>query len=74
VLAGTADAVAPYQGYEMVMTRLHARYGKDQAPDDLQFKKADAIVGGREFVIDQRQAAWRRGRTRTRGRRRSASS
>ena len=38
----------------MVLTRLHARYGKDQVPDDLVFKKADAIVGGREFVVDQK--------------------
>ncbi len=34
--------------YDFVLTRLHARYGKDGAPDDLVFKTAGAIVGGRE--------------------------
>jgi hypothetical protein len=37
--------------YELVLTRLHARYGKD-ITNDLVFKTADAIVGGREFVVD----------------------
>ncbi len=32
----------------LVLTRLHARYGKSGAPNDLVFKTADAIVGGRE--------------------------
>src|SRR5262249_18555277 len=43
----------PYMGggYDLVLTRLHARYGKD-IKDDLHFKAADAIVGGREHVID----------------------
>ncbi len=35
----------------MVLTRLHARYGKD-IKDDLVFKQAGAIVGGREFLRD----------------------
>jgi uncharacterized protein (TIGR03382 family) len=35
----------------MVLTRLHARYGKD-IKDDLVFKEAGAIVGGREFLRD----------------------
>src|SRR2546423_569457 len=30
------------------MTRLHARYGKDAAPNDLVFKQAKPIIGGRE--------------------------
>jgi len=34
----------------MVLTRLHARYGKTDVPDDLQFQKATPIVGGREYV------------------------
>jgi hypothetical protein len=38
----------------MTLTRLHARYSKDQVPDDLQFGKAKAIVGGREFVVDEK--------------------
>jgi MYXO-CTERM domain-containing protein len=37
------------QWYGFVLTRLHARYGKDGAPNDLVFKKAKAIVGGREI-------------------------
>ena len=40
-----------YYGYDFVLTRLHARYGKD-IKDDLVFKAADPIVGGREHVID----------------------
>jgi hypothetical protein len=32
-----------------VLTRLHARYTKDSLGDDLVFKAADPIVGGREF-------------------------
>ena len=31
-----------------VLTRLHARYDKHGAPDDLVFKGAPAIAGGRE--------------------------
>jgi MYXO-CTERM domain-containing protein len=34
--------------YEFVLTRLHARYGKDGAPNDLVFKAAPPIAGGRE--------------------------
>jgi len=42
----------PYSyGMDFVLTRLHARYGKD-IKDDLVFKAADPIVGGREHVID----------------------
>ncbi len=35
-------------GNGWVITRLHARYSSDGLSDDLVFKKADAIVGGRE--------------------------
>jgi MYXO-CTERM domain-containing protein len=43
----------PYRGggYDFVLTRLHARYGKD-ITNDLVFKEAEPIVGGREFVIE----------------------
>jgi len=34
--------------YDFVLTRLHARYSKDALGDDLVFKAAPAIVGGRE--------------------------
>ena len=36
-------------GMDFVLTRLHARYGKD-ITNDLVFKAAPPIVGGREFV------------------------
>ena len=42
-----ADVVEGSGGF--VLTRLHARYGKDTLGEDLIFKKADAIVGGREW-------------------------
>jgi len=51
VLAGGKGKVEAYQGYDFVFTRLHARYGTSIS-DDLVFKAADPIVGGREFVID----------------------
>ena len=38
-------------GSDLVLTRLHARYGKE-ITDDLVFKKADAIAGGREHLVD----------------------
>ena len=38
-------------GMDFVLTRLHARYGKDLT-EDLVFKEAQPIVGGREHVID----------------------
>jgi hypothetical protein len=38
-------------GSELVLTRLHARYGKEIS-NDLVFRKADPIVGGREHVVD----------------------
>jgi MYXO-CTERM domain-containing protein len=44
VLEGTPDAPQQFGG-GFVLTRLHTRYGKDGAPEDLMFKKAGAIVG-----------------------------
>jgi len=40
----------PRGGMDFVLTRLHARYGKD-IKDDLVFKAAPPIVGGREHVV-----------------------
>ena len=37
------------QYYGFVLTRLHARYGKDGAPNDLVFRATTPIVGGREI-------------------------
>jgi MYXO-CTERM domain-containing protein len=48
VLGGAKGKVEPYQGYDFVFTRLHARYGTS-ITDDLVFKAADPIVGGREI-------------------------
>jgi len=50
------DVVPPATGDQydprnsMVLTRLHARYGKDSLGEDLVFREAPAIVGGREFM------------------------
>jgi uncharacterized protein (TIGR03382 family) len=41
------------ENFDWVVTRLHARYDKGEVGEDLVFKKADPIVGGREFVVDQ---------------------
>jgi len=43
--------VQPQWGMDFVLTRLHARYGKD-LKDDLVFKAAAPIVGGREFLAN----------------------
>ena len=48
VIAGQPGA---YDG--LVLTRLHARYGKDGAPNDLVFKAARPIAGGREERDEQ---------------------
>jgi hypothetical protein len=45
----------PWMGMPMngfVVTRLHARYSKDALGDDLFFRAAPPIVGGREFLQD----------------------
>jgi MYXO-CTERM domain-containing protein len=59
VINGQAAAPAPATGtmrrpgrrgsFGYVLTRLHARYGKEGAPNDLVFRAAPPIVGGREF-------------------------
>ncbi len=41
------------QDFTWVVTRLHARYDKDEVGEDLVFKQATPIVGGREFVVDR---------------------
>ena len=48
VLAGSREHPQPYDAYDLVLTRLHARYGKD-VKDDLVFAQARPIVGGREY-------------------------
>jgi len=49
VLDGPRDKPLAYGGYDLVLTRLHARYGKTIS-DDLRFAEATPIVGGREFA------------------------
>jgi hypothetical protein len=44
------DQFDPTQGY--VLTRLHARYDKTSLGEDLVFRAAKPIVGGREFLTD----------------------
>ncbi len=48
VLTGTTSKPVAYSRGDFVLTRLHARYGK-RITEDLVFKKADPIVGGREI-------------------------
>lgn len=36
-----------------VITRLHARFAKDEVGEDIVFQKADPIVGGRQFVVGE---------------------
>jgi len=40
----------PWQGGSFVLTRLHVRYTKESLGEDLVFKTAPAIVGGREVM------------------------
>ncbi|MGE5187141.1 MAG: DUF2330 domain-containing protein [Acidobacteriota bacterium] len=47
VLAGPRGQPQRYDSGDLVLTRLHARYGKDLA-NDLVFEQAKAITGGRE--------------------------
>jgi len=49
-----ADVLGGDNYYGLVLTRLHARYGKGSLADDLVFKAAEPIVGGRELVVDEK--------------------
>jgi MYXO-CTERM domain-containing protein len=49
VLTGPRDRPGAYGGYDLVLTRLHARYGK-AITDDLRFREAAPIAGGREVA------------------------
>jgi len=48
---GALPAAQRFRG-GFVLTRLHARYDKASLTEDLVFKEAKAIVGGREFMND----------------------
>jgi MYXO-CTERM domain-containing protein len=47
---GQASRHRSYPTMDFVLTRLHARYGKD-IKDDLTFRKADPVTGGREVEM-----------------------
>jgi uncharacterized protein (TIGR03382 family) len=47
---GTDGTGSGSGGTSLVLTRLHARYGKDSMGEDLVFRAADPIVGGREMT------------------------
>jgi MYXO-CTERM domain-containing protein len=49
-LQGSQAQPTAYQNADFVLTRLHARYGKDMK-DDLRFKEAKPIAGGREHLV-----------------------
>jgi MYXO-CTERM domain-containing protein len=49
VLSGDAAKPTSYGNADFVLTRLHARYGRDMT-DDLHFKDAQPVVGGRELL------------------------
>ncbi len=48
MLALGADLVGHDLANNFVLTRLHARYGKRDMKDDLRFREAKPVVGGRE--------------------------
>jgi MYXO-CTERM domain-containing protein len=45
-----ADVLANQDPYGFVLTRLHARYGKESLGEDLVFRAAPPIIGGREMM------------------------
>ena len=59
-----ADVVDDFQGSSMVVTRLHARYNAATLTDDLVFREATPVVGGREMRAGA-EAALERGAQRT---------
>jgi len=48
LLALGGDVIKSDLSRSFVMTRLHARYGKTDLNDDLRFKEASPVAGGRE--------------------------
>jgi len=64
--AATSQAPPPdrwNRGPRFTLTRLHARYGKESLGEDLVFKEAPPITGGREVRLDG--ASLERGATTT---------
>ena len=50
-----ADATPSKEAWGFVLTRLHARYTKEQLGEDLVFKAASPIAGGREWRTDKNE-------------------
>ena len=48
-----ADVIGTDDVWSFVLTRLHARYGKDAIGEDLVFRAAPGILGGREQQDDK---------------------
>ncbi len=54
MIALGADVIGgPMQRGAYVLTRLHARYGKKDMKDDLLFREAKGVVGGREVMNEK---------------------
>ncbi|MBA3460681.1 MAG: DUF2330 domain-containing protein [Deltaproteobacteria bacterium] len=53
LLLGADIIGGPIQQGGFVLTRLHARYGKNDMKDDLRFREAKPITGGREVWSKQ---------------------
>ena len=51
-----ADVLPNKPTYGFVLTRLHARYNTSNLGEDLVFKAAPPILGGREVLINKHQA------------------
>ena len=50
-----ADVIDGKPQYGFVLTRLHARYTKEELKEDLVFKAAGPILGGREWYNDKKE-------------------
>ena len=52
--AGRPGFDQSYHVYNMTVTRLHTRYNRATLTEDLVFREAAAVQGGREFITDGR--------------------
>jgi MYXO-CTERM domain-containing protein len=48
-----ADVTQAGQRWDYVLTRIHARYDKETLGDDIVFRAAPPIVGGREHIVSE---------------------
>lgn len=54
-LGGDVVGASSQGYYDFVITRLHLRYDKDEIGEDLVFRKADPVAGGREHLQENGQ-------------------